>query len=489
MTAYDYDLGIIGAGAAGLTLTAGAAQMGAKTILIEGREKLGGDCLHFGCVPSKTLIQTAHVYQQMKSGPKFGLPELEPPLVDFSRITSRIQKVIDTIQKHDSVERFCRLGAKIEFGWAEFLDEHSLRLEGKNISAQKWAIAAGSRPAVPEIKGLDRVDYLTNEDIFYMQTLPEEMIIMGGGPVAIEMAQALKRLGCQITLLQRSVQVLSKEDKDMADLVLDVLKSEGVHAYTGLSFIEVRQERNKKIVLAKDGQGIECIFEAPALFVALGRQPNVDTLRLEKAGVDFHNNGIPVDNKMRTNRAHIYAIGDVIGKYQFTHAAGYEGGVALSNAIIHLPKKADYTWMPRATYTDPEFAALGKTESQLQAEGLDYSVWTKSFMDNDRSLTQGYETGKIKLLMDGREKVLGVQIIGPSAGELLAEWSAVLNGQLRLSTLASAVHPYPTLAEINKGIAGDIMAPKLFDGLLKKGVDLLFNYKGRACDLGSDEDI
>ena len=488
MASYDYDLGVIGAGAAGLTLTSGAAQMGAKTLLVEAREKLGGDCLHFGCVPSKTLIKTAQVYQQMKSGPKFGLPEVTPPPVDFSQISARIQSVIDSIQDHDSVERFCSLGAEVKFGRAEFVDEHSISLEGKKITAQKWAIATGSRPALPPIKGLQSINYLTNENIFYMQSLPGEMIVLGGGPIAIEMAQAINRLGCQVTVVQRSAQILSKEDKDMADLVQNVLQSEGVRVYTGLSTLEVREEQGQKIVLAQDKQGREYTFKAEALLVALGRKASVDTLDLEKAGVEFHKKGIPVDNKMRTNQGHIYAIGDITGKYQFTHAAGYEAGVALSNAIIHFPKKADYTWMPRATYTDPELAALGKTEAQLKAEGIDYSLWTEMFQDNDRSLTEGYETGKLKLLLDSKEKILGIQVMGPSAGELLGEWSAVVNGSLKLSTLASAVHAYPTLAEINKRVAGDVLAPKIFEGFLKKGVNMLFNYKGRACDLGSDED-
>ncbi len=488
MVSYDYDLGVIGAGAAGLTLTAGAAQMGAKTLLVEARDKLGGDCLHFGCVPSKTLIHSAHVYQLMRSGLKFGLPGFSPPPVDFSRISARIQKVIARIQKHDSVERFCNLGARVEFGRAEFVDEHHISLGGRRISAKKWAIAAGSSPSFPPIKGLDQVGYLNNETIFYRSKIPAEMIILGGGPVAVEMGQALNRLECRITIIQRSGQILSSEDPDVALLVQKILENEGVRVYTGLEISEVREKNGLKLVIARDRQGKQHAFKAQELFLALGRRANVHRLKLEKAGVDYTDEGILVDDKMRTSQKHIFAIGDITGRYQFTHAAGYEGGVALSNAVIHYPKKADYTWMPRAIYTDPELAVMGKTEAQLRAESKEYAVWTESFEDNDRSLAEGYSIGKIKLLLDKNERVLGVQILGPRAGELLGEWVAVLNGDIRLSTLASAVHPYPTLAEINKRVAADVMAPKIFGGLLKKGVKLIFNYKGRACELGADRD-
>ncbi len=488
MASYDYDLGVIGAGAAGLTLTAGAAQMGAKTLLVEARNQLGGDCLHFGCVPSKTLIRSAHVYWQMKNGSKFGLPEFSPPPVDFSQISKRIQNVIVRIQKHDSVERFCALGARIEFGLAEFLDEHHIRLNGRRISAQKWAIATGASPVIPPIKGLAQVRYLTNETIFYQSNLPAEMIILGGGPVAVEMGQALNRLGCRITIIQRNEHIMSQEDPDMALWVQKILENEGIRVYAGVEIQEVREENGLKRVIALDRQGKERVFKARDLFLALGRQANVHHLKLERAGVYYTDEGILVDHKMRTSQKHIFAIGDITGCYPFTHAAGYEAGVALSNAIIHYPRKADYTWMPRVTYTDPELAVMGKTEAQLRADGTDYVLWSESFENNDRSLAEGYPIGKIKLLLDKSEKVLGVQILGPRAGELLGEWVAVLNGGIKLSTLASAVHPYPTLTEINKQVAADVMAPKIFGGFLKKGVNLVFNYKGRACELGSDRD-
>lgn len=489
MATYDYDIGIIGAGAAGLTVASGAAQIGAKTLLVEKREKLGGDCLHYGCVPSKTLIKSAHVYHHMKNGPKYGLPLVDPPPVDFAQVRARIQSVINTIQEHDSVERFCSLGAQIKFGTAAFVDEHTISLHNTTISADKWVLAAGARPGVPPIDGLDTVSFQTSETLFFMDRLPRSMIILGAGPVATEMAQALNRLGCSVTVVQRSGQILSGEDADMADLVQSVLESEGVSIITGAQAKLVRENGGaKEVVYEKDGS--EHTVRAEDLLVALGRHANVDTMDLDNAGVDFTKRGVGVDSKLRTNQSHIYACGDITGLYQFTHAAGYEGGIVLSNALFRFPRHTDYTWLPRATYTDPEFAAMGMTETECKDDGIDYEVWTEDFAENDRSLAEGYEVGRLKLIVDAKERPLGVQILGPNAGELLGEWAAVLNGGVKLSSLASMVHAYPTLAEINKKVASDIMAPKIFGGLVKKGVNFLFNYRGRACEWthGMDED-
>lgn len=489
MATYDYDIGIIGAGAAGLTVASGAAQIGARTLLVEKRDKLGGDCLHFGCVPSKTLIKSAHVYHHMKSGPRFGLPQMDPPPVDFAQIRARIRSVIDTIQVHDSVERFCSLGVQVKFGTASFVDEHTISLHNATISADKWVIAAGARPGAPPLDGLDTVSFQTNETLFSMDRLPGSMVILGAGPVAIEMAQALNRLGCAVTVIQRSGQILSGEDRDMAGIIQSVLESEGVTIITGAQVRRVREQSGSKEV-AYEKNGEERTVRAEDILVALGRRANVDTMALENAGVDFTKRGVGVDSKLRTNQPHIYACGDITGLYQFTHAAGYEGGVVLSNALFRFPRNTDYTWMPRATYTDPEFAAMGMTEAECRDDGVDYDVWTEDFAENDRSLAEGYEVGRLKLIVDSKERPLGVQIIGPNAGELLGEWAAVLNGGVKLSSLASMVHAYPTLAEINKKVASDIMAPKVFGGLVKKGVNFLFNYRGRACEWtrGMDEE-
>ena len=481
MADYDFDMGILGGGAAGLTIASGAAQLGAKTLLVEKENVLGGDCLHYGCVPSKTLIKTAHVYHLMKNANAFGLPKVEVLPVDYKDVVNRIQSVIGTIQKHDSEERFCSLGARVEFGEATFTDEHTIRLNGSIHSAKNWVIATGSSPGIPPIEGLGKVPFITNKEVFSLDHLPKSIIILGAGPIAIEMAQAFCRLGSKVTVVQRSDQILSKEDKDVADGVMNVLSSEGVTFHLSASVLHTKKFDQEKEVVIKSGNGKETSLKAEMILVAMGRKPNTEGLGLEECGVEFDRKGITVDNRMRTTQKHIYAAGDITGAYQFTHAAGYEGGIVISNAVFHLPRKADYTFLPWCTYTDPELASIGMNEKRARAAGIDYSVWTEDFRDNDRSLAEGEKVGKIKMILDGSEKPVGIQILGPQAGELLGEWVAVLNGKVKLSTLASAVHPYPTLGEINKRVAGTYFSPKIFSDRVKKGLKFFFNLKGRAC--------
>jgi len=486
MTDFDYDIGIIGGGAAGLTVASGAAQLGAKALLIEKEPSLGGDCLHFGCVPSKTLIHSAHVYHLMQHAERFGLPKASIPPVDFKQIANRIQKVIATIQHHDSEERFCGLGAKVIFGEAVFTDEHTIDLGGKPQSAKHWVIATGSSPVAPPIPGLHDTTFLTNREIFSLDHLPESMVILGGGPIGIEMAQAFNRLGTKVSVVDRADQILGKEDKDMADMVASVMEDEGVTFFLEASIEEVLENNGRKSVKIIDSSGESRLLNSEEILVAMGRAPNIQNLGLEAIGVAYDRYGITVDKRMRTNHKHIYAAGDVSGGFQFTHAAGYEGGIVLSNAIFRLPRKADYTYLPWCTYTDPELASIGMNEKTAASKGLDYTVWMEEFKDNDRSLAEDETTGRVKMILDAKEKPLGVQILGPRAGDLLSEWVAVLNGKVKLSTLAAAVHPYPTIGEINKRIAGNFFSPKIFSEKVQKGLKFFFQLKGRACSLRED---
>ena len=483
MSEYDYDIGILGGGAAGLTVASGAAQLGAKALLVEKEPALGGDCLHYGCVPSKTLIHSAHVYHLMKSGKQFGLPEIDVPPVDFSRISNRIQAVINKIQTHDSEERFCGLGAKVMFGEARFHDEHTIQLDGKHYTAKNWVIATGSSPMAPPISGLHETGFLTNREIFSLDRLPESLTILGGGPIGIEMAQAFNRLGSRVTVVDRADQILGKEDKDMADAVMGVLAAEGVDFHLGTSIERVAPDGGQKTVTLTAAAGERKTLSSEEILVAMGRAANVEGLNLESIGVDFEPSGIFVDSRLRTSQKHIFAAGDVSGGFQFTHAAGYEGGVVVSNAVFHLPRKTDYTFLPWCTYTDPELASIGMNETRAKAAGLEYAVWTEAFRDNDRSLAEGGQVGKVKMILDKKEKPLGVQILGLRAGDLIAEWVAALNGKVKLSTLAAAVHPYPTLGEINKRVVGSYFSPKIFSDKVQKGLKFFFNLKGRACYL------
>ncbi len=482
MPNYDFDIGVIGGGAGGLTVTAGAAQLGAKTLLVEKEEALGGDCLHYGCVPSKTLIRTAQVYHQMKKAKEFGLPSVDLPPVDYRQVVKRIQSVINTIQKHDSEERFCSLGAKVEFGHATFVDEHSIHLNGKTYSAKNWVIATGSSPAIPPIEGLDKTPYITNKEIFSLDCLPKSMIILGAGPIATEMAQAFCRLGTKIHVVQRSNQILSKEDKDMADQVMEALSAEGVTFHLNAAVLSTKDLGHELEVTIQDRDDNRTQLRAEKILVAMGREANLEGLGLQAIGVEYTRKGLHVDNRLRTTQKHIYAAGDVTGSYLFTHAAGYEGGIVISNAVFHLPRKANYTYLPWCTYTEPELASIGMNERAAKSAGIEYSVWTEEFKDNDRSLAEGEKVGKIKMILDEKEKPLGVQILGPQAGELLSEWVAILNGKVKLSVLAAAVHPYPTLGEINKRVAGTFFSPKIFSDKVKKGLKFFFHLKGRACE-------
>ncbi len=482
MTDYDFDIGILGGGAAGLTVASGAARFGAKALLIEKEKAIGGDCLHYGCVPSKTLIRTANVYHLMRRAKEFGLPSAVIGPVDYRDVARRIQGVISEIQKFDSEERFCGLGVRVVFGEPLFVDEHSVRVGGKTFSARNWVIATGSSARIPPIEGMDRTPYITNRELFSLERLPKSMIAIGGGPVAVEMAQAFCRLGTKVTVVERSSQVLKSEDRDMAELLMNILVSEGVAFHLRAAILSVKDIGPEKEVVIKDSEGRLQSLRAETILVAAGRKANLGGLGLEDISIAFDEKGLKVDRRLRTDHRHIFAAGDATGAFLFTHAAGYEGGIVLSNAILKLPRKADYTNLPWCTYTDPELASIGMNEKRAKASGMDYSVWTEEFRTNDRSLAEGEATGKIKMLLDGRERPLGIQILGPHAGDLISDWVAVMNGGIRLSTIASAVYPYPTLCEINKKVAGAFYSQKIFSERVRKALRFFFSLKGRACE-------
>jgi len=481
MTSYDFDIGIIGGGAAGLTVASGSAQLGAKTLLVEKEKELGGDCLHFGCVPSKTLIKAANVYHMMKNAARFGLPEIEVPPVKFKNIVRRIQAVIAEIQKHDSEERFRKLGVKVAFGKPHFIDQHAIQLNGNTWSARNWVLATGSSPSVPPIKGIDQTAYITNNEIFSLDHMPASMIFIGGGAIGCELAQAFCRMGSKVTVVDIADQILLAEDRDMADALMEVLHSEGVDFHLKVSVEQVRDLGTEKEVIVKNAQGKLTSLKAEVLMLAAGRSPNVLGLGLENIGLEFDRQGVKVDDRMRTNRKHIYAAGDVTGRYLFTHAAGYEGGLVVSNAVFHLPRKSNYRYLPWCTFTEPELASIGMNEARAKDAGIEYSVWTEAFKDNDRNLLEGERVGKIKMILDGKENPIGVQILGPHAGELIGEWVALFSAGIKLSILAAAVQPYPTVSEISKRVAGAYFAPKIFSEKIHKGLKFFFQLKGRTC--------
>ncbi|OLN29356.1 Mercuric ion reductase [Desulfovibrio sp. DV] len=475
----EYDLLVMGGGAAGLTVVAGAARLGVRVLLVESERALGGDCLHFGCVPSKTLIETARVRHLAGRAAEYGLPAIEPGPVDFALVRRRIQGVIAGIQEHDSPDRFRRLGAEVHFGQARFVDDHTLELDGRRITADRIVIATGSRAAVPDIPGLASSGYLTNRELFSLEKLPASLVILGGGAIAAEMGQAFARLGSRVTVVQRSAQLLSREDADLAAVVAAGLAADGV---------EVCLDSVVESVAGPDAAGLRTVtvihggqrrgIAAEAILVAMGRTPNLDALDLDAAGIAYTEKGLVLDDRLRTSVPHVFGAGDVTGGHQFTHAAGYEGGVVVAGAVFRLPRRVDYTFMPRCAFTDPALAAAGLTESGARAAGIAHTVIAEPFAGNDRARAAGETAGLVKLVLGKRGRLLGVGIVGSGAGELLAQWLAARAGKVGLSTLAGTVLPYPTLGETGKRAAGRTLETKLFSPLVRRVLRLVFGYRG-----------
>ena len=450
------DLVIIGGGAGGLVVASVAAQLGLKVTLIEKEEKLGGDCLHYGCVPSKTLIHAAKVASLMRRGAEFGLPAIEPA-VDMTRINAHVQSVIEQIQVHDDPDRFRSYGCEVLFGEAEFIDAHSVKVNAQTIRGKRFVIATGSRPFIPPIEGLEEAGYLTNIDIFSLQKLPARLVVLGGGPIGLEMAQAFSRLGSEVTVIERQPHLLPQEDPEVAEALKEKLLSEGLNIHTDVGAERITREGDSRIVHCSNNASYTC----DRLLVAVGRRPNCESLGLDRAGVDFTPRGISVDNRQRSSQKHIYAVGDVCGPYPFTHMAEYQAGIVISNAVFRFPKKTDYRVVPWVTYTDPELARVGLSEQQAIEQGIKPTVLHFEFRGIDRALSE-VETDGFYKLVTHRGKILGASILGPHAGELIHEIVLAMQTHAKISDISAAIHAYPTLAQIHRRVVNSAYAPKLF---------------------------
>jgi pyruvate/2-oxoglutarate dehydrogenase complex dihydrolipoamide dehydrogenase (E3) component len=478
MSKYDYDMIIIGGGAAGLTVAAGAAQLGAKTALIEKRA-LGGDCLHYGCVPSKTLIKTAKVYHYAKHLRHFGLPHIEVPPCDLGAVMAHVRSVIDKVAIHDSVERFQGMGVDVLFGTAAFVSDREVSINGKTLSGKYFTIATGSRPMVFPIEGLEEAGYVTNEEVFSLASLPPRLAVLGAGPIGAELAHAFVRLGSQVTLIDLVAFPLFIEDTDMAEVVVNQMVQDGISLQMNSKAKRVYRQADHKVLVVEDKMGREKAIACDEVLVATGRKANVDGLNLEPAGVRFTKKGIETDLHMKTSRKHIYAAGDVTGKFAFTHMAGAEGSVIVQNAILHVPGKIDYDRTPWVIFTDPEIASVGYNEQRAQAAGAAYDTHVEEFEEVDRALAEGEYRGKIKILTQhGSDRIIGVQIVGLHAGELIGASVMAVNKKMKLSDLATQIFAYPTLSEIHKKSAGKYYAQKIFSPRVRHILKFIFGYQG-----------
>ena len=462
----EADICIIGAGSGGLSVAAGAAQMGARTILVEA-DRMGGDCLNHGCIPSKSLIAAAAVAQRMREAGRFGITPVSPE-VDFAAVGRHVRGVIAAIAPHDSEARFEGLGVTVLEARARFAGPEELRAGDWRIRARRFVIATGSRPAIPPLPGLQGISHLTNETIFDLETRPEHLLVLGAGPIGCELAQAYRRLGAEVTVLDLGP-MLPREDPELVAPLRRRFAEEGI---TLLEHVQVlAAEPGPALLVAEEGR--QRRIEGSHLLVATGRRPNVEGLGLEEAGVSRGPDGIRVDSRMRTRNRRIYAIGDVIDGPRFTHAAAYEAGIVLRNALLRLPARAKLEGMPRVTFTDPQIAQVGVTESEAKARGLRHSVVRVPFAENDRARTERAEEGMIKLILGRRGRILGAGLVGAGVDDLLAPAILAVQEGKGVAALARLLLPYPTRGEIVKRAAGRHFEPRLFGPGMRRLVRLL----------------
>ena len=464
------DICVIGGGSGGLSVAAGAAQMGARTILIE-KDKMGGDCLNTGCVPSKALIAAGEAAETVRRSGVFGVNGHEPN-IDFARVHDHVHGVIAAIAPHDSVERFEGLGVQVIQGAARFTGPREVEVEGRRIHARRFVVATGSSPAVPPIAGLDEVPFLTNESVFELKERPEHLIVVGGGPIGAELAQAQRRLGAKVTLLEMFA-LMGKDDPEAVDVVRRRLAAEGVTIYEGIRIEKVARKGNG-ITVSIEAEGRVTEIDGSHLLLAAGRRPNVNGLGLQAAEIEYSSRGIVVDGRLRTSNRKVFAIGDVTGGYQFTHVAGYHAGIVIRNALFALAAKVNDSAVPWVTYTDPEVAQVGLTETQARerhGEAVRVSRW--SFAENDRAQAERATEGFVKVITGKRGRILGATLVGRHAGELLQPWVLAITQGLKIGAMAGIIAPYPTLGEINKRAAGAYFTGALFGPRTRRLVGLL----------------
>ena len=471
----EFDIVVIGGGAGGLVVAAGGAALGAKIALVE-KHKMGGDCLNYGCVPSKTLLKSAKVAHLMRTAARYNIPP-HSPSPDIAHVMERVAAVIRGIEPNDSVERFRGLGVDVILGEGKFTAGDCFEVNGRKLTARTFVIATGSRPGVPPIPGLAAVPYLTNETVFDLREQVPSMIVIGGGPIGCEMAQAFCRLGTKVSVVDMGPQILPREDLDLSRIVRQQMEHEGVEFHFNVKIAKVDGAKHDIRMFIHDKDGNDRLLQATHLLVAAGRRVNVEGLGLEAAAVEVDKGKIVSDETLRTTNPRIYVCGDVAGGAQFTHIAGHHAGILLRQAIFRMRWVKPSVHIPWCTYTDPELARIGLSEAEAAKSGNAFKVYRFGFDEIDRARAEGETEGLAKVITDPKGKILGAAIAGPHAGEIIHEYVLAVNKGMNLKELSAVIHIYPTFAEINKRVADQ----RLKEGLTPKSkawIQRIFGLQG-----------
>lgn len=465
--AQTYNLVVIGAGTAGLVTAAGAAELGAKVALIE-RHLLGGDCLNYGCVPSKCIIRSSRVYAEIREAHKFGIRVPEGTGVDFPAVMARMRKLRARISYHDSAERFEEMGVDVFLGEASFSDKETVKVAGKTLKFNRAVIATGARAVHPNIEGLAEAGFLTNETVFSLTERPRRLGVIGGGPLGCELAQAFCRLGCEVVIMDRNSHLLSREDSDAAEILQNTFIDEDIRLILECNIRKVEQKDDEKIIYLQCNGEDESIT-VDEILVGAGRAPNVEALNLEAALVEYDKReGVLVDDHLQTTNSHIYAAGDICLKYKFTHMADATARIAIQNALFPSRKKLSALTIPWCTYTTPEIAHVGMYERDANERGIEVDTFMKPFSKIDRAVADGEEDGFAKIhVKKGTDEILGATIVAQHAGEMISEITLAMVGEIGLKTISNVIHPYPTQAEAIKQIADEYNRSRLTSGIKK----------------------